>query len=103
MDLSHRAWIVVSGSTASDGSGHTTAIEGQCNACSNLTVSYVMIDGNRGTAGPITGGANIEIVSESSNLDADSLLTPHTKGMGNQNQTVEWVHSRDPRSAIDIL
>ncbi|KAG8865142.1 hypothetical protein FRB96_000031 [Tulasnella sp. 330] len=80
LDLSHRATLTVSGSTAADGTGHTTAVDGSCGNCTSVALRYISIVGNRAGAGPITGGANIEF------------------GGGNQNQVVEYVHSRDPRS-----
>ncbi|KAG8882625.1 hypothetical protein FRB97_007971 [Tulasnella sp. 331] len=78
LDLSHRATLTVSGSTAADGTGHTTAVDGSCGNCTSVALRYISIVGNRAGAGPITGGANIEF------------------GGGNQNQVVEYVHSRDP-------
>ncbi len=61
LDLSHRANVVVSGSTANDGTGHTMAFDGSCNTCMSVALRYVQIDGNRGS-GPLQGGANIEFV-----------------------------------------
>ncbi|KAG9015555.1 hypothetical protein FRB94_000160 [Tulasnella sp. JGI-2019a] len=80
LDLSHRATLTVSGSRAGDGTGHTTAVDGSCANCTSVAIRYIQIVGNRAGAGPITGGANIEF------------------GGANQNQVIEYVHSRDPRS-----
>ncbi|KAG8884037.1 hypothetical protein FRB97_005259, partial [Tulasnella sp. 331] len=80
LDLSRRATLTISGSTAPGGEGHTTAVDGTCEHCTSVMLRYVSIVGNRAGAGPIDGGANIEF------------------GAANQNQIIEYVHSRDPRS-----
>lgn len=80
LDLSHRATITVNGPINGDGTGHTTAVDGTCQNCISVALRYVNIQGNRGSSGPITGGANIEF------------------GGNNQNQVIEWVHSEKPRS-----
>ncbi|KAF8318161.1 hypothetical protein DL93DRAFT_2124939 [Clavulina sp. PMI_390] len=74
-----RATLVVSGPVA-DGSGHTTAIDGGCNNCSDIKIRHLIINGTRGDSGPTNGGANIEI------------------GGPNNGQLVEYVKSFDPRS-----
>ncbi|KAJ7771035.1 hypothetical protein DFH07DRAFT_804570 [Mycena maculata] len=74
-----RATLVVSGPVA-DGTGHTNAVDGTCDTCSNLMLRNIQIDGARGDAPPTSGGANIEF------------------GGGNANQTIQFVRSHNPRS-----
>jgi len=75
-----RATLAVSGPIFSNGTGHTTAVDGTCSTCSGVTLRNIQIDGARGGASPIQGGANIEM------------------GGNNANQAIEYVHSFDPRS-----
>jgi len=74
-----RATIVVSGAV-SNGTGHTTAIDGTCANCNGITLRNIQINGTRAGASPTAGGANIEM------------------GGPNSNQLIEYVHSYDPRS-----
>ena len=94
---SSRATLVMSGPVA-NGKGHTTAVDGTCSDCYGVTLRNiqvspshfvsrsagflvcVQINGNRASAPPTAGGANIEM------------------GGGNSNQLIEYVHSYDPRS-----
>ncbi|KAG8741297.1 hypothetical protein FRC12_015715, partial [Ceratobasidium sp. 428] len=73
-----RATLLVNGSTANDGTGHTVAVVGGCDLCSEIKLRNVQIDGNRRGAPPITGGGNIEI------------------GGSGGGQLVEYVKSFDP-------
>ncbi|KAG6866127.1 hypothetical protein C0991_008435 [Blastosporella zonata] len=61
-----RALLVVNGTIADDGTGHTTAVDGVCLACSAVTLRNVQIDGARRGAPPANGGANIEMGGENS-------------------------------------
>ncbi|KAJ7506583.1 hypothetical protein B0H11DRAFT_1850080 [Mycena galericulata] len=74
-----RATLVVDGPVA-NGAGHTNAVDGTCDNCSNIMLRNVQINGARGNAPPTSGGANIEF------------------GGGNSNQTIQFVKSYDPRS-----
>jgi len=56
-----RAVLLVNGSTAADGTGHTVAIQGGCGLCAGIKIKNIQIDGNRQGAPPIAGGGNIEI------------------------------------------
>lgn len=75
---SSRAMIIVNG-TVTNGTGHTTAIQGNCATCNNIKLRNIQIDGARGDiiAG---GGANIEM------------------GGATSGQLVEYVRSFNPRS-----
>ncbi|KAG9098629.1 hypothetical protein FRC07_010608, partial [Ceratobasidium sp. 392] len=75
-----RAILLVNGSTANDGTGHTVAVGGGCDLCTGIKIRNIQIDGNRRGAPPITGGGNIEI------------------GGSGGGQLVEYVRSYDPRS-----
>ncbi|KAG8747422.1 hypothetical protein FRC10_001093 [Ceratobasidium sp. 414] len=74
-----RATLLVNGSTADGGSGHTVAVQGGCDLCAGIKIRNIQIDGNRRGAPPITGGGNIEI------------------GGSSGAQLVEYVRSFDPR------
>lgn len=74
-----RATLVVSG-PVSNGSGHTTAVDGTCTNCGGVKLRNIQINGTRSGAPPTNGGANIEM------------------GGGNTGQLIEYVHSFDPRS-----
>ncbi|KAI0268151.1 pectin lyase fold/virulence factor [Gloeopeniophorella convolvens] len=73
-----RATLVVSG-PVSNGTGHTTAIDGTCANCDGVRLRNIQINGTRAGAPPTAGGANIEM------------------GGANSNQLIEYVHSYDPR------
>ncbi|KZT05565.1 uncharacterized protein LAESUDRAFT_726838 [Laetiporus sulphureus 93-53] len=73
-----RATLVVSGPVF-NGTGHTTAIYGNCAGCSNLKLLNIQINGTRGNGSAIIGDANIEM------------------GGDNSGQLIEYVHSFDPR------
>ncbi|KAF8622049.1 hypothetical protein AX15_007202 [Amanita polypyramis BW_CC] len=73
-----RATLVVSG-PVSNGTGHTTAVDGTCSKCSGVVIRNIQIDGTRGGAPPTQGGGNIEM------------------GGPNANQLIEYVRSFDPR------
>jgi parallel beta-helix repeat protein len=75
-----RATLLVSGPIFSNGSGHTTAVDGTCATCSGVTLRNIQIDGARGDAPTPLGGANIEM------------------GGSNENQAIQFVHSFNPRS-----
>lgn len=74
-----RAVLLVNGSTAADGSGHTVAIVGGCDLCAGIKIRNIQINGNRQGAAPIAGGGNIEI------------------GGSAGGQLVEFVKTYDPR------
>ncbi|QRV87451.1 right-handed beta helix region protein [Ceratobasidium sp. AG-Ba] len=74
-----RAILLVNGSTANDGTGHTIAIQGGCPQCKDIKMRNFQIDGNRRGAPPISGGGNMEI------------------GGSGGGQLVEFVKSFDPR------
>ncbi|KAG8712605.1 hypothetical protein FRC08_014320 [Ceratobasidium sp. 394] len=74
-----RATLLVNGSTADGGSGHTVAVQGGCDSCEGIKIRNIQIDGNRRGAHTITGGGNIEI------------------GGSGGAQLVEYVKSFDPR------
>lgn len=104
LDLSHRATLTVSGSRATDGTGHTTAVNGACGNCISVALRYVQIIGNRAGAGPINGGANIEFVRDVSlKTDFAGINLCISQGGGNQNQVIEYVHSRDPRRVVELV
>jgi len=71
---------VVNGPRSTDGTGHTTAVNGQCVDCSGCKLRNIQVNGTRNGHGSILGGANIEMGGP-------------TKG-----QVVEFVKSYDPRS-----
>jgi parallel beta-helix repeat protein len=90
-----RAVLVVNG-PVSNGTGHTTAVDGTCANCGGVRLRNVQvnmdpsslplalifnsqINGTRAGAPPTTGGANIEM------------------GGPNSGQLIEYVHSYDPR------
>ncbi|KAG1748471.1 uncharacterized protein EDB91DRAFT_1114212 [Suillus paluster] len=73
-----RAVLVVSG-PVSNGTGHTTAVDGTCANCDGVRLRNVQINGMRSGAPPTSGGANIEM------------------GGPNSDQLIEYVHSYDPR------
>ncbi|KZT42919.1 hypothetical protein SISSUDRAFT_1014930 [Sistotremastrum suecicum HHB10207 ss-3] len=75
-----RATLVVSGSRATDGSGHSTAVNGQCATCNGCKLHHIQINGTRNGVLPLTGGANIEM------------------GGPTTGQVIEFVRSFDPRS-----
>ncbi|KAG6335885.1 hypothetical protein ID866_3194 [Astraeus odoratus] len=75
-----RATLIVSGPVFSNGTGHTTAVDGTCNNCEGVKLRNVQVNGTRLGALPLVGGANIEM------------------GGSNSNHLVEYVHSYDPRS-----
>lgn len=77
---SDRATLVVSGPVFSNGTGHTTAVDGSCASCHGITLRNIQVNGTRLGAPPLNGGANIEM------------------GGSNSNQLIEYVHSFDPRS-----
>ncbi|KAI6018315.1 hypothetical protein EDC04DRAFT_2743358 [Pisolithus marmoratus] len=77
---SDRATLVVSGPVFSNGTGHSTAVDGTCASCDGVTLRNIQINGTRLGAPPLNGGANIEM------------------GGSNSNQVIEYVHSFDPRS-----
>ncbi|KAI9432391.1 hypothetical protein H4582DRAFT_2113168 [Lactarius indigo] len=74
-----RATLVVNG-PVTNGTGHTTAIDGTCSNCSGVKLRNIQINGTRAGASPNSGGANIEM------------------GGPNSNQLIEYVRSYDPRS-----
>jgi len=74
-----RATLVVNG-PVTNGSGHTTAVDGTCSNCNGVKLRNIQIDGTRAGAPPTNGGANIEF------------------GGSNSDQLIEYVHSWDPRS-----
>lgn len=74
-----RAVLVVNG-PVSNGTGHTTAVDGTCVNCDGVRLRNVQINGTRAGAPPTNGGANIEM------------------GGPNSGQLIEYVHSYDPRS-----
>ena len=76
--MDQRATIKVGGPVA-NGEGHTNAVDGSCGTCDGIALRYVQINGDRNGASPTKGGANIIF------------------GGDNQNQTIEWVRSYDPR------
>ncbi|KAG2129000.1 hypothetical protein DEU56DRAFT_861236 [Suillus clintonianus] len=73
-----RAVLVVAG-PVSNGTGHTTAVDGTCANCDGVRLRNVQINGTRLGAPPTLGGANIEM------------------GGPNSDQLIEYVHSFDPR------
>ncbi|KAL5487999.1 hypothetical protein ACEPAI_6107 [Sanghuangporus weigelae] len=73
-----RAMITVSG-PVSNGTGHTTAIQGNCGTCGDVRLRNVQINGSREDA-IIRDGANIEM------------------GGPNSGQLIEFVRSFNPRS-----
>ncbi|KAF8550377.1 hypothetical protein OG21DRAFT_1468783 [Imleria badia] len=75
---STRATLVVDG-PVSNGTGHTTAVDGTCSNCDGVKLRNVQINGTRLGAPPTSGGGNIEM------------------GGSNGNQIIEFVHSFDPR------
>lgn len=77
---SDRATLVVSGPVFSNGTGHSTAVDGTCANCDGVTLRNIQVNGTRLGAPPLNGGANIEM------------------GGSNSNQLIEYVHSFDPRS-----
>ena len=72
LELTHRALITVNGPANADGTGHTTAVDGSCTTCDSVRLTYVQINGNRGT-GPLVGGGNIEFV----NIDTHCAWSPN--------------------------
>ncbi|KAI6152373.1 hypothetical protein BKA82DRAFT_993417 [Pisolithus tinctorius] len=58
---SDRATLVVNGPVFSNGTGHSTAVDGTCANCDGVTLRNVQINGTRLGAPPINGGANIEM------------------------------------------
>jgi len=74
-----RATLTVMG-PVSNGSGHTTAVDGTASNLNGVKLKNVQINGTRGTGTPTKGGASIEM------------------GGGNSGQVVEYVRSYDPRS-----
>ncbi|KZO98175.1 hypothetical protein CALVIDRAFT_496781 [Calocera viscosa TUFC12733] len=74
-----RACLTVNG-IVFNGTGHTTAINGQCTGCDRAVVRNIQVNGTRGSAGPTSGGANLEMGGDTSG------------------QLIEYVHSFDPRS-----
>ncbi|KAL4256680.1 Pectin lyase fold/virulence factor, partial [Pleurotus pulmonarius] len=74
-----RATLVVNG-PVSNGTGHTTAIDGTCPSCSGVKLRNLQINGTRSGAPPTQGGANIEM------------------GGSTSGQLIEHVASYNPRS-----
>ncbi|KAK7033610.1 hypothetical protein VNI00_012847 [Paramarasmius palmivorus] len=73
-----RATLVVSGPVV-NGTGHTAAVEGNCNECDGIKLRNIQIEGNRAGSPIAQGGANIEM------------------GGPNSDQLIEYVKSHDPR------
>ncbi|KAJ7771034.1 hypothetical protein DFH07DRAFT_804567 [Mycena maculata] len=69
-----RASLIVSGPD------HTVAVDGTRPGCSGAMLRNIQINGNRGNAPPMPGGANVVF------------------GGVNENQTIQYVRSYDPRS-----
>ncbi|KAF8592767.1 hypothetical protein K439DRAFT_1643763 [Ramaria rubella] len=76
-----RAILTISGPVLQPNQdNHTTAVDGQCATCNGVKLRHIQINGSRGGAQAVDGGANIEM------------------GGANSGQLVEYVRSFDPRS-----